>query len=494
MGIKPILIKPFAKHISASIVRESTQAVKSQENIFHTIIGQASKSVFGIEHQFDSIRTIEDYQNLVPLRDYESIRSYIDRIIAGEADVLWPGRPRYFAKTSGTTSGAKYIPITKQSLPNHFTSARNAVFHLCNQLQDFSVFDGKMIFLSGSPELEQKGNIACGRLSGIVNHVVPAWLRRNQLPSYKTNCIEDWDEKIQHIIEETLHADMRLISGIPPWVQDYFERLLSKSKASKVKSIFKNFSLFVYGGVNYAPYSSAIEELIGQKIQTLETFPASEGFFAFQDTPDNQGLLLISNSGIFYEFIPLDQIHETSPQRLWLQEVELGVQYALIINSNAGLWGYKLGDTIEFVSKDPYRIKVTGRTKHFISAFGEHVISKEVETAMIMALGQFEAEVIEFTVAPYISDEKGMPSCHQWFIEFRKNPKDLSAFSLEIDRYMCEQNIYYRDLRQSGMLASADIRVLEKGSFGKYMKSLGKLGGQNKVPRLSNDRNIVDHL
>lgn len=494
MGIKSILIKPFAKSISRTISRESFNAVESQKYIFHAIIRQASKTVFGQEHGFKDINEYAEFKKQVPIRGYESIKVYIEQIIEGKADILWPGHPRYFAKTSGTTSGAKYIPITKDSLPNHFNTARNALFHLCTQTNDFRVFDGKMIFLSGSPELDKKGNISTGRLSGIVNHVVPAWLRANQLPSYHTNCQEDWDKKIDLIIKETRKEDMRLISGIPPWVQDYFERLLKTTQASSVIDVFSNFSLFVYGGVNYAPYQPAIENLIKKKIQTLETFPASEGFFAFQDTPVNQGLLLNTNSGIFYEFVPLDQIHSEDPERLWLEEIETGVQYAMIINSNAGLWAYNLGDTIEFVSKNPYRLRVTGRTKHFISAFGEHVIGKEVETSMTSALEQSGAEVVEFTVAPLIAGTKHKYSCHQWFVEFQKTPEDIAAFAQTIDKLMCSQNIYYADLRDSGMLNPAEVIELPKGSFSRYMRSLGKLGGQNKVPRLSNDRIIVDQL
>ncbi len=436
----------------------------------------------------------EAFRDQVPVRDYEALKPYVERIKQGEKDVLWPGLPKYFAKTSGTTSGVKYIPLTKDSMPNHFGSARNALFNYYARTGNGRFLDGKMIFLSGSPELEEVGGIPTGRLSGIVNHEVPGWLRTNQLPSYKTNCIEEWEEKLERIIDETMQADMRLISGIPPWVQMYYERLLERTGKRTVKEVFPNYSMFVYGGVNFEPYRAALENLVGERIDSVETYPASEGFIAFQDSQTEPGLLLNADSGIFFEFIPLEDIHSDHPRRLWLDELEVGVNYVLIINNNAGLWGYNIGDTVQFVSKDPYRLVVSGRVKHYISAFGEHVIGKEVEEAMNAAAARHQVRVVEYTVAPQVSPPEGGTPYHEWFVEFQEAPDDVEQFAADLDREMVQQNIYYQDLIDGNILRPLKIQVMQKDAFRNYMKTQGKLGGQNKVPRLSNDRKIADLL
>jgi hypothetical protein len=429
----------------------------------------------------------------VPIRDYEGFRAYIDKIIAGEKDILWPGQPIYFCKTSGTTSGAKYIPITSDSIHNHIDSARNALLNYIAETGNSSFVNGKLIFLSGSPVLSKIGEIPLGRLSGIVNHHVPKYLRRNQMPSYETNCIEEWETKVDTITHETLKEDMTLISGIPSWVQMYFDKIQEKSNGKTIKEVFPNFSLFVYGGVNYEPYRSRFEKSIGSQIDSIELFPASEGFLAFQDKQPSQGLLLILNSGIFYEFIPADEFFSENPTRISLKDVELGVNYVIILNTNAGLWGYNIGDTVKFVTKDPYRLIVTGRIKHFTSAFGEHVIAEEVEYALKEAMKIEPAEVIEFTVAPQVNPASGLPY-HEWLMEFRKAPANPERFRSLIDKGLQNKNIYYKDLIQGNVLRPLEIKPLKKNAFIEFMKSQGKLGGQNKVPRLSNDRNIAEEL
>ena len=494
MGFKSMLIKPFANKIARDIDHMAGNAVAAQERVFRQLIQKGRQTAFGKEHGFDAITSYEAFKEKAPIRDYEGLKTYIERIKQGEADVLWPGRPKYFAKTSGTTSGVKYIPLTKDSMPNHFDSARNALFNYYARTGKGSFLDGKMIFLSGSPELDRVGGIPTGRLSGIVNHEVPAWLRTNQMPSYATNCIEEWEEKLERIVDETLREDMRLISGIPPWVQMYYERLLERSGKRTVREIFPNYAVFVYGGVNFEPYRDKLEELVGQRIDSVETYPASEGFIAFQDSQEEKGLLLNADSGIFFEFIPVEEIHNDKPTRLSLKEVELGVNYALIINNNAGLWGYNIGDTVSFVSKNPYRLLVTGRVKHFISAFGEHVIGKEVEAAMLAAAKRHNIKIVEFTVAPQVSPAGGGLPYHEWFVEFDEIPRNLEAFAAELDREMVGQNIYYEDLITGNILRPLVLRPMQAGAFREYMKTQGKLGGQNKVPRLSNDRRIADAL
>lgn len=494
MGIRATLIRPFAKHIARQIDSWSKEAVPIQQRLLPALLAKAEKTAFGKEHGLSAKMDYAAFRESVPVRDYEALRPWIDRIIGGERDVLWPGRPRYFAKTSGTTSGVKYIPITRDSLPNHFGTARNALFNYYARTGKGAWLDGKMIFLSGSPELEEVGGIPTGRLSGIANHLVPAWLRTNQLPSYRTNCIEDWETKLDAIVDETLGADMRLISGIPPWVQMYYERLLERSGKRTVLEVFPNYSVFVYGGVNFEPYRAKLEELVGGRIDSVETYPASEGFIAFQDSQTQPGLLLNVDSGIFFEFVPAEEIFNEHPTRLSLAEVELGVNYALLLTSNAGLWAYNIGDTVEFVSLDPPRIRVTGRIKHFISAFGEHVIGKEVEEAMRLACEATGASIVDFTVAPQVNPPEGGLPYHEWFVEFASPPADLEAFAKRLDQEMVRQNIYYRDLIEGHILRPLVVRPLRRDAFRKFMKARGKLGGQNKTPRLANDRQYAEGL
>ena len=467
-------------------------AIADQDSIFTSLIKNGSVTEFGKEHDFASIKTHADYVKRVPIRDYEDIKNYIEKIKQGKHNILWKGQPIYFAKTSGTTSGVKYIPITKDSIPNHIDTARNALLCYMAQSANSDFASGKLIFLSGTPELERIGGIPTGRLSGIVNHHVPRYLRSNQMPSFETNCINDWEEKLDKIVEETVGENMTLISGIPPWIQMYFDEL-EKRTGKKIKDIYPNFSVLVHGGVNFEPYKSKLFESIGKKIDTVELYPASEGFFAFQYGQEQEGLLLNTNSGIYYEFVPIEEIDRPDPTRLTLKEVQTGKNYVLIISSNAGLWAYNIGDTIRFVSLNPYRIVVTGRVKHFISAFGEHVIAEEVEEALMKAASEEGVHVTEFTVAPFVSETEEK-SFHEWFIEFEEFPKDLDAFSASIDANLRKKNIYYDDLISGHILNPLKIRAIKRGGFIDYMKSVGKLGGQNKVPRLSNDRKLATAL
>jgi hypothetical protein len=494
MGLKSLFLRPWANQVSKQIVQWSTNALKEQENIFTQIIRRGCGTQFGIDHDFANIKSYEDFKQRVPVQDYEGLKTYFDRVVAGESNVLWPGRPRYFAKTSGTTSGVKYIPITSDSLPNHFGSAKNALFNYFGQTGKGKWLDGKIIFLSGSPSLDDTNGVPTGRLSGISNHLVPDWVKRSQMPSYETNCIDAWEEKLDKIVEETLHQKMTLISGIPPWVQMYYERLLEASGKSTIKEIFPDFSMFVYGGVNYEPYRAKLEELVGGQVDSVEIYPASEGFLAFQDIPGERGMFLNVASGLFFEFIPVNELGNEHPTRLRLHDVQCGVNYLLILNTNAGLWGYNIGDTVEFVSTNPYRIIVTGRVKHYISAFGEHVIGKEVDEAMQLTCKALDTRVVEFTVAPQVTPSEGGLPYHEWWVEFDEIPADLDRFAQFLDREMVKQNIYYDDLIQGSVLKPLVIRVLKRDSFRAYMKAQGKLGGQNKVPRLSNDRKIVSAL
>ena len=470
-----------------------TTAVADQQAVLLQLVKYGGKTIFGKEHGLQNVKNYEDFKKIVPIRDYEAFVPYIDRIKNGDQNVLWKGTPIYFAKTSGTTSGAKYIPITKESIPNHINGARNALLCYMAESGNADFANGKMIFLSGSPELERVGKIPTGRLSGIVNHFIPRYLRSNQLPSYETNCIEDWEVKLDKIVQETMGENMTLISGIPPWMQMYFDWLSERNEGKKIKELFPQLQVIVHGGVNFEPYKSKLMASLGGEVDVIETFPASEGFFAFQDIPGKDGLLLNTDAGIFYEFVPANEITHENPTRLSLGEVKAGENYALIVSTNAGLWAYNIGDTVRFLSTDPYRIVVTGRIKHFISAFGEHVIGEEVEYAINRAAKDFNTHIIEFTIAPAIQASEGLPY-HEWFVEFETPPADMEGFAAAVNDYLREKNIYYNDLITGHILQTLKIRTMKKNAFIGYMKSIGRLGGQNKVPRLSNDRKIADAL
>ena len=492
MSIKAIAAKLFAKKIVRKTQEWAQNPIATQEAVFKKLIKEAQSTQFGKDHYFEQIQSHADFVQNVPIRDYEGLKSYVDRVVNGEENVLWKGKPIYFAKTSGTTSGAKYIPLTKESMPTHIQASRNAILHYIHETGNADFVDGKMIFLQGSPILTEKNGIKLGRLSGIAAHFVPGYLQKNRMPSWETNCIEDWETKVNAIVEETIKEDMRVISGIPSWVQMYFEKLQQKAQ-KPVGELFQNFNLFIYGGVNFEPYRAKFENLIGRRVDSIELFPASEGFFAYQDSQKEKGMLLLLNSGIFYEFIKSEEFFTENPKRYTIGEVELGVNYVLIISTNAGLWGYNIGDTVQFTSLKPYRVIVSGRIKHYISAFGEHVIGKEVESALQEAIQGTNIRINEFTVAPQITPKEGLPY-HEWFIEFENEPEDEVAFAEAIDQAMRKQNIYYDDLIVGNVLRKVVITKVAKNGFQDYMKSIGKLGGQNKIPRLSNDRKIAEVL
>ncbi|PTM08043.1 MAG: hypothetical protein DA407_09130 [Bacteroidetes bacterium] len=491
-SLKALLAKPFAKQVKKKMNKWISKPIETQEKVFQQLIIKAARTAFGKDHDFISIKSHDDFIKRVPIRDYEALKPYVERVINGEIDILWKGKPVYFAKTSGTTSGAKYIPITDVSIKAQVEASKNAILLYLNETGDSNFVNGKMIFLQGSPVLNEQNGIKIGRLSGISAHYVPKYLQKNRLPSWETNCIEDWETKVNKIVDETINEDMTIIAGIPSWVQMYFEKINERT-GKTISEVFKNFNLFIYGGVNYEPYRTKFETLIGKKVDSIELYPASEGFFAFQDKQNQKGMLLLLNSGIFYEFVRADDFFSENPKRITVKDVELGVNYVMIISTNAGLWAYNVGDTVEFTSLNPFRIIVTGRIKHFISAFGEHVIGKEVEQAMQVATKNFNVNMTEFTVAPQLYPNEGLPY-HEWFIEFEKTPENIHEIETFIDQSMQTQNSYYFDLIKGKVLRPLKISKVEKGGFNYYMSTIGKLGGQNKIPRLSNDRKIADVL
>ncbi|MEE9361892.1 MAG: GH3 auxin-responsive promoter family protein [Cellulophaga sp.] len=493
MTLKSIAAKIFARRIANQTLKWASSPFETQEKVFKELINRAKHTQFGKDHNFSQIEDYESFTKHVPVRDYEALKGYVEKVIAGEKDILWPGQPEYFAKTSGTTSGAKYIPITKESIKNQIEASRNAILNYIDETGNADFVDGRMIFLQGSPELEEQNGIKLGRLSGISAHYVPNYLQKNRLPSWETNCMEDWETKVSLIVKETINEDMTVIAGIPSWVQMYFEKLHEASN-KKIGDLFKNFQVFIYGGVNYEPYRAKFENLIGRKVDSIELFPASEGFFAYQNKQKEKGMLLLLNSGIFYEFIKSEEFFSDNPKRLTIKDVELGVNYVLIISTNAGLWSYNIGDTVQFTSLNPFKIIVSGRIKHFISTFGEHVIGKEVEEAIKEAIEATNARVNEFTVAPETAPKKKELPYHEWFIEFEKQPSDIKKFQSVLDKSLQNQNSYYLDLIEGNVLQNLKITTIKQGGFKEYMKSIGKLGGQNKVQRLSDDRKVANAL
>lgn len=493
MSIKSFAAKIFAHRISKRTEKWVNNPLKTQENVFKELIKSGKQTKFGKDHGFNFIHKYDDFVKNVPIRDYEELKDYVKLTVAGDKDILWPGKPVYFAKTSGTTSGAKYIPITEDSIKEQVKASRNAILNYIHETGKADFVTGKMIFLQGSPVLEEKNGVKLGRLSGISAHYVPNYLQKNRMPTWETNCIEDWETKVNTIVEETKNEDMTVIAGIPSWVQMYFEKLKENTNQN-IGDLFKNFELFIYGGVNYEPYRKKFETLIGRKVASIELFPASEGFFAYQNSQKEGGMLLLLNAGIFYEFVRSDEFFTEEPKRIILKDVKIGVDYVMIISTNAGLWAYNLGDTIRFISTYPFKIVVSGRIKHFISAFGEHVIAKEVEEAMLTATNLIDASVSEFTVAPQIIPEGEELPYHEWFIEFEKLPNDMNIFISQLDKALQKQNSYYYDLIVGKVLQTLKVTPIKSGGFVEYMKSIGKLGGQNKVQRLSNDRKVADGL
>ncbi len=492
--MKTLITILFARLVKKRNNKWISNPLETQAKTFNKLLLKGTDTEFGRDHNFSIIKNYEDFKNQVPIRDYEGLKPYVDKVVKGEKNILWPGQPLYFAKTSGTTSGAKYIPITKESIKTHVNSARDALLNYFLKTKNYKPINGKHMFLQGSPKLEKKNGIYIGRLSGISAHYIPKLFLNNRKPSWNTNCIEDWEEKVETIIKETVGEKMTIIAGIPSWVQMYFEKIVSNENKS-IKEVFPELSLYVYGGVSYDPYKSTFDKLFGKKVDTLATFPASEGFFGYQDTftDENTDLLLLLNNDIFYEFIKAEDFLKGKYERITLKDVQVNVNYLLIISTSAGLWGYNIGDTVKFTSTRPYRIIVSGRIKHFLSAFGEHVIAEEVETSMKIATKDHGVTIREFTVAPNINPKEGLP-CHEWYIEFETQPRDIKAFSKTLETEMLNQNIYYKDLIYGSIIKPLEVISVKKGGFNDYMRSVGRLGGQNKVPRLSNDRKIADKL
>lgn len=475
----------FSKWKAKQLLLENIQGDSIQKHLLPKLIKQAENTIFGQKYKFQQITDYPSFKNTIPLSVYEDILPYIQAIQGGKSDVLWPGRPIYLAKTSGTTASAKYIPISKDSISHHILAARNVLVFHAAQTNQADFITHKMIFLQGSPALDHSGPIPTGRLSGIVYHHVPFFFRGNRIPSYQTNCIEDWDEKVKAIVSEVQHQKLSLISGIPPWCIMFFEKLMEETGKKSMAEIFPELKLFIHGGVNFSPYEQKMKALMGADIPMLETFPASEGFIAYQYDGSKNELLLNVNAGIFYEFIPLENYLRSNFEAIPLEYVTCNVNYVLVLTTNAGLWRYVIGDTIKFTGLKPFTIQVTGRIKQYISAFGEHVIAEEIEAAMQACLHTWNIDLVDYHVFPDVAAAR-----YVFLIEAANHPSNHAAMQEMLQTILVKKNIYYRDLVDGNMLELPQIVFLRKNSFADYQRSVGKLGGQNKVVRLSNDPSI----
>lgn len=490
--MRQLIAQAWAAVVAQRYHKRLGQEKAQQEATLQQLLSLGKDTVFGKDHRLAEVRSYAEFRQAVPVYSYELLwERYLSRTWAGETDITWPGRPRYFAKTSGTTAGAKYLPISRESVPHHIRAARDVLLLYLARRKNPAFVSGKWLFLSGSPALEKNSaGILYGRLSGIVHHWVPRWLTRNRLPSWEVNCLEDWPEKVARVLHEAAQTDLRLLSGIPPWILQLLEEAEARLQ-KPIRQIWPALQVYVHGGVDFRLYEAALRKLL-PGVDFLETFPASEGFFAFQDTDNaEEGLRLLVDNGIFYEFVPLEQAQQAAPPRLPLWEVELGRPYAMVISTNAGLWGYALGDVVQFTSLRPYRVRVAGRVKNHLSAFGEHVIEAEVEAALQAALKATGARVREYTVGPYLGPEKPR---HEWLLEVEQEPSDWSTFRQVLDETLRRLNPYYEDLRRAEILAAPRLYRLPVGSGYALFAQLGKLGGQNKFPHLKSDRSLIEAL
>ena len=492
MKLTSFLIRFLAKRQWERNKKNKFNALDHQNKIFKKIINNGVDSLFGKNNSINKSIKYIDFKKLIKLNDYESIRPYVKKISEGETNILTKGVPKYFAITSGTTSGTKYIPLTMEMLNFQMRAIKELLLLYSYQSGNCKLSNTGMMFIQGSPVLRKFNKIPFAKLSGITARHIPFFLKKNRYPSMKTNCISNWDEKIKKIVLETFDKDMGVIGGIPPWVITYFRALLAHTQASNIKEIFPNFELYIHGGTSFENYKNSIFKLCGD-IDTLETYPASEGFFAYQDNLNEKHLLLLTNHGVFYEFVEVSRFKKGDNERVCLADVELGKNYVLIVSTVSGLWAYNTGDTIRFVSINPYKIVFCGRVSQYCSVFGEHVIEKEVQTALTQTLKKSGGEICEFSVCPKIKTNT-KESHHEWFIEFVVKPKNMRNFEESLNREMETQNIYYKDLIKSNIISTLKVICVKRGGFDEYMKSIGKFGGQNKCPHLSNDRKIGDFL
>ncbi len=468
-----------------------------QEDVFQKLIETASGTEWGKKYHYHEIRTVKQFQERVPLSTYEEIFPYINKVIKGEQNILWPSKIEWFSKSSGTTNArSKYIPVSAESLSDcHFKAGKDLLSLYFNNFPERNLFAGKMIPIGGTVQINPENpNSYFGDISGIIMQNMPFWARWTNSISLKTALMDDWDEKIESIIKEAIHTDVSTLGGVPTWTIVLLQRILDYTGKSNILEVWPNLEVLFHGAVAFEPYREQFQILIpSDKMNYQETYSASEGLFGIQDEPNNDSMLLMLDYGIFYEFIPMEYWRRENPKTLTLEEVEINKNYALVISTNAGLWRYVIGDTVKFTSLSPYRIKITGRTKHFINAFGEEVIIEHTDKAITYACKETGALLNDYTVAPiYLSD---MAGSHEWLIEFKIQPNDLDKFTYYLDKKLRAINSDYDAKRFKNIVLSfPKINLAPQDFFYKWLENNNKLGGQSKVPRLSNNREYLDLL
>jgi hypothetical protein len=489
----------FFKKRIGQIQYSVANPIETQEEVFRNLIKKGQKTAFGKFYGFDKIDTYEAYKSAVPVQDYEQLKPYITRILEGEQQVLWPSEIKWFAKSSGTTSDkSKFIPVSFEALDEcQFQGARDLVTQYCHLYPDTKIFEGKSLMIGGSHEVNKLSSDSFyGDLSAVMMNNLPFWVNMLRTPRPEIALMPDWEDKMEKMAHATLEENVTSISGVPTWTILLMKRVMELKNADTIHDVWPNLELFMHGGVNFDPYKSEFEKLTrGKKIHFMESYNASEGFFGIQDTLfGEENMLLMPNYGVFYEFIPIQELHKDNPISYSLAEVETGTTYALLISTNAGLWRYAIGDTLEFTSLKPFRFKIKGRTKLFINAFGEELMIENAEKAITLACQETASSVFEFTAAPkYISN--GQKGAHEWWIEFKNEPEDLNLFTQTLDKHLKSVNSDYEAKRAGDLaLGCPIIHSCKPGTFYAYMKERNKLGGQHKVPRLSNDRKIVTEI
>lgn len=469
-----------------------------QNETFFDLISASRNTKWGKKYQYKDITAIRDFQESVPLQTYEDVRPYIEQLRQGEQNLLWPGEVKWFAKSSGTTSDkSKYIPVTKDALEDcHLRGPKDVLAIFMKNNPETKIFKGKTLTLGGSHQINNfSNNSYYGDLSAILIENVPFWTDFIRTPSTEIALIEEFEEKIEKIIENSLDENVTSFAGVPSWYLVLFKRILEKTGKTNLLEVWPQLEVFVHGGVNFEPYREQYKKIIpSNQMHYMETYNASEGFFGIQDNPSRSDMLLMLDYGIFYEFIPMSEFGKDNPRILTLEEVELNQNYAIVISTNAGLWRYIIGDTVQFTCKYPFKIKITGRTKHFINAFGEEVIIENAEQALQNACRKTSAIIEEYTAGPiFMGDEQ--KGAHQWIIEFDKEPDDMDHFTSSLDNALKTLNSDYEAKRHKNLtLEKPHVVIAPKGTFYRWMKNRGKIGGQNKIPRLSNDRKYLDEL
>lgn len=469
-----------------------------QEDVLRDLIEWGTDTEFGREHGFAEIKDVDDFKKGVPVRDYEGHKPYIDRLREGEQGILWPSKLRWFAKSSGTTGGrSKFIPVSREALEEcHYKGGKDLLALYYTMNPEAEVYTGKTLVMGGSSNIMPYSKDAyTGDLSAIIIQNLPFWVELKRTPTRDIALMDNWEEKIEAMARNTMNEDVRMITGVPSWTLVLLKRILEIKGVDDVRKVWPNLELFMHGGVSFKPYREQFNKIVkGKPLNFLETYNASEGFFGIQDRPDADDMLLMLDYGIFYEFMPLSELGKDFPKTLSLKEVEPGTNYALIISTNAGLWRYLVGDTIRFTSVDPFRIQVSGRTKHFINVFGEEVIVENAEEAVAKACEATGARVLEYTVGPvYMGDDaRGR---HEWLVEFEQEPASIEQFTECLDNALRSINSDYDAKRSYDLnLQLPLVRIMPHACFYNWLKLKGKLGGQHKVPRLSNDRKLIEEV